>query len=118
MGLRLFGWWHRGSAPAGRHARVRPVVAVPGAAAGLVGSAVRDPLVTRADLLEPGPTGACQAGTPVPVAAPAPLPAPVRVLPAVGLVFADGDSVQLAADDPRVRTFRAAAAALLEHTAS
>jgi hypothetical protein len=33
-------------------------------------------------------------------------------------VFADGDSVQLAEDDPRVRTFRAAAAALLEHTAS
>jgi hypothetical protein len=32
----------------------------------------------------------------------------------VGLVFADGASVELAADDPRVRTFRAAAAALVE----
>jgi hypothetical protein len=99
MGLRLFGWRHRGSAPAGRHARVLPVVTVPGAAASLVGSAVRDPLVTGSGLVEPEP-----AAVPVP--------------PAVGLVFADGDSVQLAADDPRVRTFRAAAAALLEHTAT
>jgi hypothetical protein len=32
----------------------------------------------------------------------------------VGLGFADGQSVQLSLDDPRVRTFRAAAAALLE----
>ena len=56
---------------------------------------------------------------PEPVEAPA-VRAPVldAVPPAVGLVFADGDSVQLAEDDPRVRTFRAAAAALLEHTAS
>ncbi len=34
--------------------------------------------------------------------------------PGVLLGFADGGSFELAADDPRVRTFRAAAAALLE----
>ena len=108
MGLRLFGWRHRGSAPVGRHARVRPVVTVPGAAASLVGSAMRDPLVTGH-----GTRDQDQGEVPDDRARP-PLAAP----PAVGLVFADGDSVQLAEDDPRVRTFRAAAAALLEHTAS
>ncbi len=106
MRTRLLGWWHRGSAPAGRHARVLPVVTVPGAAASIVGSAVRDPMVTGRGLPETLETD--QSGA----ALPAPVPA------AVGLVFADGDSVQLAEDDPRVRTFRAAAAALLEHTTS
>ncbi len=107
MGLRLFGWWHRGSAPVGRHARVLPVVTVPGAAASLVGSAVRDPLVTGAGLPAPRAAGAEKVASVE--------PSPVSV---VGLVFADGESVQLAEDDPRVRTFRAAAAALLEQTAS
>jgi len=108
MGMRLFGWWHRGTAPAGRHARVLPVVTVPGAAASIVGSAVRDPLVTGRGLAQPEPVEAPAVRAQVLDAVP----------PAVGLVFADGDSVQLAEDDPRVRTFRAAAAALLEHTAS
>jgi hypothetical protein len=106
--MRLFGWWHRGAAPAGRHARVLPVVTVPGAAASIVGSALRDPLVTGRGLPEQEPFEAPAPPAPRPEAAPT----------AVGLVFADGDSVQLAEDDPRVRTFRAAAEALLEHTAS
>jgi hypothetical protein len=114
MALRLFSRWHRGSAPAGRHARVRPVVTVPGAAASLVGSAVRDPLVTGRGMPEPElPAVPEIPELPEVPEAWAPLPVP----PAVGLVFADGDSVQLDEDDPRVRTFRAAAAALLEHTA-
>jgi hypothetical protein len=82
------------------------VVTVPGAAASIVGSAVRDPLVTGRGLSEPVEADESWATMPAPVPA------------TVGLVFADGDSVQLAEDDPRVRTFRAAAAALLEHTAS
>jgi hypothetical protein len=85
-----------------------PVVTVPGAAASIVGSAMRDPLVTGLGLPEQE-----SVETPVDMVAVAP-----SVLPAVGLVFADGDSVQLAEDDPRVRTFRAAAAALLEHNSS
>jgi hypothetical protein len=42
------------------------------------------------------------------------LPATVSPAPAVGLVFSDGASVELDADDPRVHTFRAAASALTE----
>jgi hypothetical protein len=85
-----------------------PVVTVPGAAASLVGSAVRDPLVTGRGMSALDPVGEQVRWAPVP----APLP------PTVGLVFADGESVELDEDDPRVRTFRAAAAALLEHTAT
>jgi hypothetical protein len=80
-----------------------PVVAVPGAAATLVSSASVDPLVTGVPGIDP------------PAAAePATQESPST---AVGLVFADGASVELAADDPRVRTFRAAAAAVLDQRA-
>jgi len=89
MGLRLARWWHRGSAPAGRHVRVMPAPSVPGAASSLVSSVSLDPAVTG---LAPATSAAG----------------------GVGLVFADGASVELAADDPRVRTFRAAAAALVQ----
>jgi hypothetical protein len=71
-----------------------------------VGSASLDPTVTGA--WAPAPPA-------VPDAPVLPLPV-VAIEPTVGLVFADGDSVQLDHVDPRVRTFRAAAAALLDHT--
>jgi hypothetical protein len=100
MGLRLLRWWHRDAVPAGRHVRALPLVTMPGAAATIVGSASLDPLVTGA--------GAAWA----PVVEPASVPGST-----VGLVFADGDSVELDPDDPRVRTFRAAAEALLDHSA-
>jgi hypothetical protein len=80
----------------------------------LVGSAARDPLVTA-------PAVASPVREPVPEPGAVLQDAPTawhEVVPTVGLVFADGDSVQLADDDPRVRTFRAAAAALLEQPAS
>jgi hypothetical protein len=93
---------------------VLPVVTVPGAAASLVGSAARDPLVTA-------PAVALGVPEPVPESGLALEAVPTLwpdVAPTVGLVFADGDSVELADDDPRVRTFGAAAAALLEQPAS
>ena len=45
---------------------------------------------------------------------PAPAPPTAGAVPAVSLGFADGALVDLPADDPRVRTFAAAAAAMLE----
>jgi hypothetical protein len=143
MGLRLLRWWHRDPVPAGRHVRVLPVVGVPGAAATIVSSASLDPLVTgaavpaappggpaltwpapadppahvategRAPVLPaPGPDGRHDGvATESPGSDATPWDAPVA---AVGLVFADGASVELEADDPRVSTFRAAAAALLD----
>jgi len=71
---------------------------------------VAAPVVSVAD-----PGTAASAETPLPPA-PAPTlpPAPAAdAAPIVSLVFADGESVALAEDDPRVGSFRAAAAAML-----
>ena len=116
MGLRLARWWNRGSAPAGRHARVMPAASVPGAASTLVSSVSLDPLVTGVAPVPPGqsvqPQPPEQAA--VPAAPPVARQVPDAATAAVALVFADGARVELDADDPRVRTFRAAAAALIE----
>ncbi len=140
MDLRLPHRWLRRPAAAGRHVRVLPVVGVPGAAATIVSSASLDPRVTGAHPSAPGPDGDLVSRT---FAEPAPtmadegrprtsvLPAPGPdgrhdgvpgagdvawdvPLSSVGLVFADGASVELDPADPRVRTFRAAVAALLD----
>jgi hypothetical protein len=127
MGLRLL---RRRPAPAGRHARAVPGPLVPGAAAALVASA--DPWV-EAPATESGADSTAPVTPVLPVApvlldvhqpvaapgaaAPPPLAAEVPVVSSyapVSLGFADGAQVDLPADDPRVRTFRAAAAALLE----
>jgi hypothetical protein len=86
MGLR--SWWRdrRPDAPVGRHSVGAPPV-VPGAAASLVAQAATVELVAAASV-----------------------PAPVHVT----LGFADGGTVELPDDDPRVRTFRAAAAAIVD----
>lgn len=130
MRRRLLLWWRRDGIPAGRHVRVLPSAAVPGAAATIVASASLDPDVTGyARALEPPPAASLATWVP-----PAPgevtdtgtalvLPAPgpdgrhdlvVHRAGAVGLVFADGDRIELDDADPRVRTFRAAVAALLD----
>ena len=143
MTLRLLRRWHRDPVPAGRHVRVLPVVGMPGAAATIVSSASLDPRVTGATVASGPPTGTAwtwpaAATVTVPPAgegqAPV-LPAPGpdgrhdgvpadppgteqdlwgATVAGVGLVFADGASVALHADDPRVHTFQAAAAALLD----
>ncbi len=106
MALRLPRWLHRHRAPAGRHALALPATG------------------TAQTLVEPAPTPAPVAPTPaetahspattvIPASAPVP-PTEDRIGSAVGLGFADGASVELDSDDPRVRTFRAAAAALLD----
>lgn len=108
MSLRLVRWWHRHPPAPGRHVRVLPVAAVPGAAATIVSSASLDPRLTRARVLAAAPDGPAIVPVldePVALAAPA---------SSVGLVFADGASVELDPSDPRVRTFRAAVAALLD----
>ena len=139
MALRLLRWWHRDPAPAGRHVRVLPVVGVPGAAATIVSSASLDPRVTGATVPAGPPGGpALTWATAEPATVDPVVAEPGPVLPApgpdgrhdgvpatrgdsfdspvegVGLVFADGASVELDADDPRVRTFRAVAAALFD----
>lgn len=84
---------HRRPEPVGRHSRVLTGVPMPGAAAALVSTTVTaDSLLAHA--AEQDRLQAHDA--------------------AVTLGFADGASVELEADDPRVRTFRAAADALLE----
>jgi hypothetical protein len=136
MGLRLL---RRDPAPAGRHSRAVPGPLVPGAAATLVAAAevwdqpvatayAEDPLEATAPLtaipaIPAIPVAPVLLEVPtapaVPVAPPAaqpPVEAPAAA-PAsapVSLGFADGARIDLEADDPRVRTFRAAAAALLE----
>ena len=138
MGLRLRRWWHRDPVPAGRHVRVLPVASAPGAASTLVSAAGLDPRVTGvvplpsivvapqevqrpagADPRETGAerrdAGSVDLPTAVVFAPPGPGGRPDAVpVAAVGLVFSDGASVELEPDDPRVRTFRAAAAALLD----
>jgi hypothetical protein len=132
MGLRLL---RRGSAPAGRHSRAVPGPIVPGAAAALVAaadhwedSAPQAPAYAEsaADATAPiVPVVAIpvapvllevhSAPPSVPVVEPTVASAAASASPApVTLGFADGAQVDLDADDPRVRTFRAAAAALLE----
>ena len=88
--MRLLRWPRRRPEPVGRHARPLTGVAVPGAAASLVSSAatVESVLAETSERAHPSP--------------------------AVTLGFSDGASVELDADDPRVRTFRAAADALLD----
>jgi len=122
MGLRLARWWNRGNASGGRHVRVMPTASVPGAASTLVSSVSLDPLVTGfapAPALPPEPL-APPATSPELSPRAAPVTPPATAAPVdpatagVGLVFADGARVELDADDPRVRTFRAAAAALIE----
>ena len=93
MGIRLRRWWHRDPVPAGRHVRTLPVVSVPGAASTLVS---RTPMhVLAAEALDEQRVEAASS-------------------PSVGLVFADGEHVELDADDPRLPTFHAAASALLD----
>lgn len=135
---RLFGRRPRPAPPAGRHSRSFAGPSVPGAAASLVQQAASADALAAAvaesaaqlpvpeAIPDQGPVLAAVAAPapPPPVGAqpPPPLPAwsapadaPVRGADApVTLGFADGASVELAADDPRVRTFRAAAAALLD----
>jgi hypothetical protein len=122
MALRLF---RRSTDPeivVGRHSRPRVGPTVPGAAATLVAAAAswdHEPAREPA----PGPPSV----PPAPVtattddvhtapsdAAPYPDPEPALVSAGVSLGFADGAQIDLPADDPRVRTFHAAAAALLE----
>lgn len=110
--MRLFGWWRRSPAPrAGRHTRALPAPTVPGAAAGLVSATAEALSGPEAAPAAPGPD-------PQPVEVPAPPsaqePRHEDRASSVTLGFADGASVALADDDPRVRTFRAAAAALLD----
>jgi hypothetical protein len=97
-----------------------PAASAPGAASTLVSSVSLDPVVTG---VAPGHTEsptvpAAPAAPSVPAASLGEsqlvAPDPVATSAGVGLVFADGASVQLDPDDPRVRTFRAAAAALME----
>jgi alpha-ketoglutarate-dependent taurine dioxygenase len=103
---------------------------VPGAAASLVQTAASAELVNAAEHPDQAPAAATLA----PALVPAPWPTDAQAAPAVPawasveaavapsegpeaavtLGFADGASIELAADDPRVRTFRAAAAALLD----
>jgi hypothetical protein len=94
-----------------------PAASAAGAASTLVSSVSLDPVVTGLAPVLPVPAA-------VPAEPPGPdatageqhlvVPVPVATAAGVGLVFADGASVELDADDPRVRTFRAAAAALME----
>lgn len=110
--MRLFGWWRRSPAPrAGRHSRALPAPTVPGAAASLVIATAEALSEPEADPAAPGPYPHPE---PVPAAVQAQEPLLVDRSAAVTLGFADGASVALADDDPRVRTFRAAAAALLD----
>jgi hypothetical protein len=97
MGLRLRRWWHRDPVPAGRHVRTLPVVSVPGAASTLVSRTPQQVLAAEAHVADQSAVGRLPASP-----------------PSVGLVFADGGHVELAADDPRLPTFHAAASALLD----
>ncbi len=122
--------------PVGRHSRVLPLPSVPGAAAALVtttgtagvvqADAAPAPAAAAASEL-PGPAAAdapdvaaevAEPGAPLPPPAPEPADSPAAGEPAassaVTLGFADGGSLALDPDDPRVRTFQAAAQALLE----
>ena len=114
MSPRRLRWWHRHEPAAGRHVRVLPVVGVPGAAATLVSSASLDPRLTEAGVLGGAPVGPAILPEPDRRGERDDLVAPVAGMSSVGLVFADGASVELDPADPRVRTFRAAVAALLE----
>ena len=125
MVMRLLGWLRRKPAHPGRHIRAMPSSVMTGAAVTIVGSAALDPRVT-------GVTGVTGLTTPVaPVALvateaeprpddvpwPAVAPAddqPAPLASAVTLGFADGASVVLDPDDPRLERFRAAAEAVLE----
>lgn len=132
---RLFGRAPRPAPAGGRHSRALAGPSVPGAAASLVQQAAAADALAAAVAEVPQPpvpvlTAPTPARAPVQplgledtaVQAPPPIPAwsrPVEVGAAaqeapVTLGFADGASVALPADDPRVRTFRAAAAALLD----
>jgi hypothetical protein len=88
MRLRLRWWRRRDAAPLGRH--VRPEPGTP----------------ARADSVTAEPTASTDVDA---------TPTPTASIAAVALVFSDGASVELDADDPRVATFRDAAAAVLEH---
>jgi hypothetical protein len=134
MGLRLL---RRGPAPAGRHQRAVPGPLVPGAAAALVAAADHweeaavpayagaaattqpAPVIPAAPvLLDVPPAAPAAAGGTPPLVPHGHVATATRTEQPVGgpvlLGFADGAHVELDADDPRVRTFRAAAAALLE----
>ena len=96
--MRLLRWPRRRTEPVGRHSRVLTGVSMPGAAASLVSSTVTaESVVAEAEEVAASSRSVTDSGE-----------------PAVTLGFADGASVALEADDPRVRTFRAAAAALLD----
>ena len=88
--MSLLRWPRRRPEPVGRHSRPLTGVGVPGAAAALVSTtAVVETVRAEAAVREPSSHP-------------------------VTLGFADGASVELDPDDPRVRTFRAAADALLD----
>ena len=96
--MRLLRWPRRRTEPVGRHSRVLTGVSMPGAAATLVSSTVTaESVVAEAEEVAASSRTVTGPGE-----------------PAVTLGFADGASVALEPDDPRVRTFRAAAAALLD----
>jgi hypothetical protein len=110
--------------PVGRHSRVLPLPSVPGAAAALVtttGTAgvvqadaeTAAPSETTAPSETPAPVLAAEPAEP-PAPAPGAEPAEPVASSAVTLGFADGGTLALDPDDPRVRTFQAAAQALLE----
>jgi hypothetical protein len=107
--------------PTGRHARpVYPTV--PGAAATLVAVAAAAAGSTAPPAQADAEPVAAPLEAPVAPVALASPPSPELVVSparagAVSLGFADGQAVELAADDPRAESLRAAAAALLDHGA-
>jgi hypothetical protein len=104
--------------PTGRH--TRPVYpTVPGAAATLVAvAAAAAGSSAPAAQGDTRPLAAPLEAPVVPASPPSPeLAATPARAGAVSLGFADGQAVELAADDPRAESLRAAAAALLDHGA-
>jgi hypothetical protein len=103
--VRLLHWPARRPEPVGRHSRVLTGVSMPGAAASLVASTVTaESVVAEAQQVAREQSASADESLSVTDAANS----------SVTLGFADGASVALGDDDPRVRTFRAAAAALLD----
>lgn len=103
--MRLLHWPARRPEPVGRHSRVLTGVSMPGAAASLVAATV-----TADSIVAVAQQAALERSAP---AIPS-LSVTRDPISSVTLGFADGASVALPGDDPRVRTFRAAAAALLD----
>lgn len=107
--MRLLHWPARRPEPVGRHSRVMTGVSMPGAAASLVASTV-----TAESVVAESVAGAAEAALEAQEYAGVSRSVTTEAGRSVTLGFADGASVALQDDDPRVRTFRAAAAALLD----